>query len=270
VLGLVVLLLVVGSHGVFLEVACWPSVVEPVVGLGEDGFVRKDISMSDDGSAFVFVSQFDPSGTNPNGKSEVFHYDIDADRLTQVTMTPDGGPASGSVGDAAISGDGETIVFASFGDYTGDNPDGSGELFLISAPPPEGVIWLRRYRQLTFTDRSFGIGGLDINEDGSRIAFLTRPDLTGENSEHGENVFLYETTRFGGFFNQITDERDLSGLDHEVFPPKINADGTKIVFASNQVDTGYRTDRSRALYLYDHVTGATRQLTDDVGPISRD
>jgi hypothetical protein len=65
-----------------------------------------------------------------------------------------------------------------------------------------------------------------INADGTRIAFVSRGDLTGGNPDGNQELFLADTTT--GSFTQLT--HSTSGKSVE---PAINATGTRIAFAAN-------------------------------------
>ena len=93
--------------------------------------------ISGDGSRIAFFSIEDLTGDNPDGNREIFLINADGTGLRQVTSHTSGeiqgtiGLFVGSVPDQklSVSGNGLSIAFASDADLSGDNSDGSEELF---------------------------------------------------------------------------------------------------------------------------------------------
>ena len=134
------------------------------------GFVN--LKISDDGDWAVFAAEWDPLGTNTDNNMDIFVVNLNTGIVTQVTSSPDSGVL---VQGMDISGDGQ-VAFLSRGNWTGQNPDNSFELFLYD--PLIGTI-----SQLT--DGEIGgsqSSGIDISSSGNRIAFQSRIDVTGENA----------------------------------------------------------------------------------------
>ena len=108
--------------------------------------------ISDDGSKVAFVSSADhAAGLNTDGTTEVFVAEADGSAIAQVSnnasrasgtytgigtnaITPTN-PLTGR-GSFDISGDGNTVVYGSRADHTGDNPDGDHTIF---AAPSDGI-----------------------------------------------------------------------------------------------------------------------------------
>ena len=114
-----------------------------------------------------------------------------------------------------------------------------------------------------------GIGGAanfqpSINATGTRIAFVSARDLTlgnPGNADGNSEIFLFDTST--GIFTQITNTTGgFSVL------PSINADGTRIAFASDRDLTPGNpgnADGNEEIFLFDTTTNAFTQITNTTG-----
>ncbi|HYG09600.1 MAG TPA: Ig-like domain-containing protein, partial [Pyrinomonadaceae bacterium] len=103
-----------------------------------------------------------------------------------------------------------------------------------------------------------------MSRDGSRLAFASRENLTGENADANPEIFLYADERL----QQIThtSPRDpAQPTDDGNFQPSISDDGQLIAFASNRDLTGANPDTNLEIFLFDATTRITTQLTDTTG-----
>src|SRR5262245_16375395 len=196
-------------------------------------------SINAEGTRFACAAPADLPGGNPDGNAEIFLVDTTTATLTQLTAS------SGASGlTPSINADGTRIAFASAADLTGGNPDGSFEVFLVDTAT--GTL-----AQLTASSQHSFYPS--INADGPRIGFQSRADLTGGNPDGSFELFLVDTTT--GALAQITASNEYS------FNPSINADGTRIAFASAADLTGDNPDGSEEIFLFDSPTGTFTQLT---------
>lgn len=101
-----------------------------------DAFTNGDVSLSADGKRVAFSSTANLVGTNADGNQEIYVYDLIDDLLTQVTQTSGFGVHNL---EPSLSGDGLTLVFTSTANYTGENPQGSLQIFLETLAPSHGV-----------------------------------------------------------------------------------------------------------------------------------
>jgi Tol biopolymer transport system component len=166
------------------------------------------------GTRIAIANDNDLTGENPDYNFEIFLFNTSTRTFTQLT------PATGYWSDSpAINASGTRIAFVSRSDLTGENPDHNWELFLIDTTT-------RAFTQLT---RSTGGGseGPAINASGTRIAFTSRSDLTGENPDRNWEIFLVDTTT--RTLTQVT--RSTGGSNSS---PTINASGTHIAFVAHQ------------------------------------
>jgi Tol biopolymer transport system component len=191
---------------------------------------------------------------------------VAATALTLATTTPAGARAACTIDqvtdvngnpsfDSAPipSADGTRIVFDAAADLTGDNPDGSFEIFLHDTTDGPGG----ETTQLTDTTGTSSESP-SISGDGTRIAFASGADLTGDNADGSFEIFLIDTAAGpGGATTQLTD--DASGFSTE---PAVSGDGTHVAFRSTADLTGDNPDHNFEIFLHDTTTGTTTQLTD--------
>ena len=197
-------------------------------------------SMSAGGTRIVFPSHGDPFGTNPDNSWEVFLYDIPTATLTQITADP----VDGSIY-PTIDTTGNLIAFPSRADLTGNNADGSPEVFLF-------VVSSGIFTQITSSSSS----SWDpvISSAGNRIVFYSNADLTGGNADGNFEIFLYDIA--GVAFSQITSTNGSYNTN-----PNINRDGTRVVFESDADLTGGNGDTNSELFLYDVPGASFTQIT---------
>lgn len=247
----------------------------------------RDADIDGDGSRIAFESAIDLDGGNPDRNYEVFLYDDATRSLQQVTHTVSssrfrlayngeasissdgqrlayvGGELGGSnifhvyvagataPGDVdinpSLSGDGHRLAYQSWLDLTGENPDGSYELYLWDVDT--GAL-----RQI---GRDSGIVGQDIDADGSRLALLAAGDLVpGGNPDHNLEVFVYDVPT--GRFLQVTHTTGtvISST------PSLDAAGTRVAFvAAQDLVPGRNPDLGPELFLHDVDLDTTVQVT---------
>jgi Tol biopolymer transport system component len=167
-----------------------------------------------------------------------------------VDQLTDEGPSmvfNGLVAD----GSGTRLAFTSDANPLGTNVDGNVELFLFDAGS-------ETYTQLT-TSTSGASGSPSIDDGGSKVAFVSNRNLTGDNPDFSQELFLHDTT--GPTTTQITD--NASGT---VISPKISGDGTAIAFNASANVEGLNPDGNTELFLHDIAGADTIALTSTVAP----
>ena len=131
-------------------------------------------SIDASGSLLLFSSNCDFGGQNPGFGTRPIVANLKSNDIEVI-----GASATGTVVPNAISHDGITISLYSDGDFTGNNGDGSLEVFLYNRESAE-------FLQVTSgTDPNRSRGGT-LSEDGSVIAFNSDEDFLGTNPD---NVF---------------------------------------------------------------------------------
>jgi len=157
------------------------------------------------------------------------------------------------------NGDGTIIAFESYGDLTGENPDANSEIFLYDT-------MTNSYTQITDTVSPAGNGSVSLSTDGTRIAFVSFANFTGDNPEASQVIFLYDaiTNSFTQLVRSPIDPT--TGTSQVSYHPKISADGSRVVFSSNENITGGNPNFQSQLFLYDVATQSKVQLTITSGP----
>ena len=214
------------------------------------------------GARVAFFSDRDLVGLNPDFNFEIFYYDANTAVLTQVTQTTRGFNILPS-----ISGNGQYIAFASDRDLVpGSNPDGNTEIFRAQIQAGGGI---------TFTQVTHTTAGVNdqprINDDGTRIAFVSDHNLDSNNGDNNREVFL-ATIGSGGqaTFTQISDTTSGS-----TGAPSIDSNGQRVAFVSNRIDSNLReiyyadVDSSNTLTLT-RVTTSAVELGNDQPAINGD
>lgn len=156
-----------------------------------------------------------------------------------------------------LSGDGRHIAFESSGDLTGTN-NAAGFHTVRADITCEGAAFTRIAQSRAPAPA--------LSQDGSRLAFASRENLTGENADGNSEIFLFDGARLRQLTN--TSPRDpAQRIADGNFQPSISADGNLLAFSSNRDLTGANPDANLELFIYDSTTRATTQLTDTTGTI---
>ena len=101
--------------------------------------------------------------------------------ISQLTDHPGNDGFSGA---PAIDGAGTRVVFESSGDPVGTNADGNDELYLLDTNGAAGTS------PLTDTTGGSPIMAPSLSADGTRIAFVSDRDLTGDNADGSDELYL--------------------------------------------------------------------------------
>lgn len=181
-------------------------------------------SASLDQGSVAFHSQADLTGQNPDGSFEIFLYD--GSSIVQITdSTAEAYPFPSSRFPSLDAG---RIAFQSTADLTGDNPDGSSEIFLFDGSAIAQI-----------TDAVGGSSG-NPSLSGGSIAFESSSDLTGGNPDGSSEIFLFD----GSAILQITDSASSESRNPSLA-------GGSVAFESSADLTGENPDHSSELFLFD-------------------
>ena len=155
----------------------------------------------------------------------------------------------------SLSGDGQVVAFESTEDIAGTGG-------------PEGFRAIRA--NVSVDPATFGQLGVTrapapaISQDGSRIAFASKDNPLGTNSDANSEIFLYDGARL----IQVTDTspRDISTRAEDGnFQPSITDDGRFIAFSSNRDLTNQNADGNLEIFVFDAATLSFTQLTNSTG-----
>jgi uncharacterized protein (TIGR03437 family) len=197
-------------------------------------------SLSDDARLVAFSSDRDLTGENPDGNSELFIYESDARRFTQLTNTS--GPAGAR--DAKLSGDGSTVAFV-----RDNSPAGASapqlDLVLCRLSTKSFLILRENVARLALSPAR------SVSDDGTRVVYAA------ETAANASQVFLYDGRN--GETRQLT--RLSSRVSDVPLNPTISGDGSRVAFATRRSVVG-NSDGGVELYLYDLPTSQLSRVTD--------
>jgi uncharacterized repeat protein (TIGR01451 family) len=134
-----------------------------------------------------------------------------------------------------VSDDGMHVLYAS-NVVTPGNPDGNAEAYIRDLTNDS----------LTRITTTVGVGtqAIAISGDGSRAALMSTLDLTGQNADGNQEIFLYD--RNTGKLTQISDtDGNTINLDVDISP-----DGKRIFWDSTGYPNG-NADGNREIFMYE-------------------
>lgn len=204
--------------------------------------------ISADGRWITFQSSSDLTGGNGDGSYEVFLLDRVSGLTEQVTSS------SSFSGGPSISAAGNRIAFYSSANLTGENPDGSIEVYMYSLIAPVGLS------QLTSSV------GLDndtpaISPDGAFVVYRSTADPSGTNPDHSFELFRMNIATSA--LVQVTVAT--TGASETA---SVSSDGSLVALYSTSDLAGENADGSAEVFLYDAGDSSTTQVTDSVGLVS--
>ena len=163
--------------------------------------------ISDDGSKVAFVSSADhAAGLNTDGNSEVFVAMADGSAIVQVSSsaTRSSGYYSGigtnatnptnpltGPGSFDISGDGNTVVYGSRADHTGDNPDGDHTIFAAPADGTGVPVQILRTGTVGSNAPNFRGDRPSVINNGTGVLFISQYNLTSLDQGIGDSFRIY-------------------------------------------------------------------------------
>jgi hypothetical protein len=230
----------------------YPLVIRQLTSWPNTSRVSYADAINYDGTRVGLWSTANLTGENPSGQQEVFAQFADGTGLRQLTH------GANTASTLYMSGNGEMIAFGASGNLTGQNPDGSREIFVVSF---DGTIT----RQLTFTTNpAYSLSGTRMSHDGQWVACNGNADPTGENADHSGEVFVVRSDGTG-----------LTQLSHESNPAyRVNgdcfsADGQKVAWASTSDYLGTNPDHSWEIFIINRDGTGLAQVTNNANPALR-
>ena len=104
-------------------------------------------------------------------------------------------------------------------------------------------------------------GSIALNAGGTRIAFLSNRDFTGDNTDANFEIFLYDVPMAN--FTQVTDTT--GDLNFVNFDLTISGDGERLAFTSSLNPTGGNADGNIEIFFFDTATNNFTQVTHTTG-----
>jgi uncharacterized protein (TIGR03437 family) len=173
--------------------------------------------------------------------------------LRRITNTTEEGVST----NPSLSGDGHIVVFESTEDIAGAG--GSESLRAIRA---NVAVDPASFLQIGATRAPAPA----ISQDGSRVAFASKDNPLGTNSDANSEIFLHD----GAKLIQITNTSPGNISNRVVngnFQPSISDDGRFIAFSSNRDLVNQNADGNLEIFVYDSVALAFTQLTNSSGNV---
>jgi Tol biopolymer transport system component len=194
-------------------------------GAGRENYLP---AINANGSKIVFVSNGDFNNEGlPADQYEIWLYNADRPGGNLTRLTDSGSDIYSDK--LAISADGRKIAFESDTDFNneGDIEGGQFEIWLYDLNAQSG----QEFTRITHSGPDRDSASAAISADGRKIAFLSDADFKGEGlPEEQYEIWLYDADAGPG---QELTRLTNSGSERDSSSPAINADGSKIVFASN-------------------------------------
>jgi len=207
-------------------------------------------TMSFDGSLVVFASANDITGENADGNGELFLLDTGTITITQITDTMGGGQGF-SHRFPIINSNGTHIALVSNRDHTGNNADGNPEVFLLNI----NALTFTQITDTTVISHNLRAG---ISSDGTIVSFDSEGDLTGDNADLNQELFIYDADT--DTITQATDST--GGTNQSNRSPSVSPDGSLVVFESDLDLTGNNPDGNVEMFFFDSVTDNITQITN--------
>ena len=154
--------------------------------------------------------------------------------VQQVSDTP-----AGRFGPPALDDAGSEVFFVTSEDLTGGNPQHGFQIFIIN--PTTGAATQLTDFDIGATEAFFGVA---VSDDGQTIAFLSDENLTGNNADRSDEIFLIQ--RDGSGLTQLTTNGGQEpGAVLCVF---MAGDGSRVVYVSDGDPLGTNPQRRRQLF----------------------
>lgn len=201
-------------------------------------------SLSSDGRLIAFDSTANLTGGNSDGNFELYTLDAVAGTYAQITTT-----VTRANGGSSMNPAGTRIAFMSSNNLTGGNADLNTEIFAFDS----GTSTFTQVTNTTGGDsgaHTKANASPSVTANGTRIAFLSNRNLTGQNADGNFEIFRFDANT--GTLVQVT---NTTGGDNNVAlikandSPSVTADGTHIAFDSNRDLMGQNADGNRELFL---------------------
>ena len=232
-------------------------------GSPNDGFSVQP-SISNDGAYIVFesfASNLVP--TDINGNVDVFIRDLATGQIMRVSELPGGGDVFTDAFNASISGDGSTVVFESFGDFTGTDFNGSTDIYARDVV--SGAITRVSLRE-DGGDIFGGAFNASISNDGQLVSFQTFDSGVTSNDFNGfDDIFIRDlatnqtlSATSTGFDGTPTNGASING--------ELSGNGAFLAFesfASNHTATDFNGFDD--VFVRDLISGTTELISMAVG-----
>lgn len=167
---------------------------------------------------------------------------MQTDSLRRVTNTPEENLNL----NPSLSGDGRHLAFESNADLAGTGGE-SGIRAFHGSLEDDPVL----FTELGIT-RAIAPA---VSQDGASIAFASKDNPLGTNSDGNSEIFLYASGQLRQVTDTLPDDIKLRHIQGN-FQPSMTDDGRKIAFASNRQLTGQNSDADLEIFIFDTSTNS--------------
>jgi Tol biopolymer transport system component len=228
----------------------------------------RDASVDGAGDKVVFVSSAtNLPGAGASTKAHAYLRDVASGTVRMLDVSGAGEPGDGDAGEVRISADGTKAAFASRAGNLPNAPgDGYAHVYLVDLASGAMQI-VDRASDGTIANQDGG--DLDVNADGSRVAFQTSASNLGIANAGTEHVFVRDVAASSLIWVSVPENGNPpDGFAHQPF---LSADGHKVAFTSNSATFGYgQTDGATHAFLRDLDSGAVTDLAAGVPGVYTD
>ena len=174
-------------------------------------------AISGDGliAAAVCNGNLDTTKPNLDASNEVYIFNLSENSIFQAGTNLH---ANSGADDIAINHDGNVILFIANDNLTGENTDGSSEVFSYK-------LSSQKFTQLSWFDYSSFVTGVDIDYNGKRFVVSSRGNPLDDN-----NVLSWQV--FSGLIDRGVNRQTTNSQGYNSQQAKISANGEYIVFSS--------------------------------------
>jgi Tol biopolymer transport system component len=235
-------------------------------------------SISANGQRIAFQSSVsDLIRNDTNGSLDVFVWKAATKRITRVSVGPNGiqsdlppvpRPAYGGEResfDAAISGDGRSVAFASTAtNLVTDDTNGVGDIFVhdLTTSVTRRVSLTSAGQQVTTGFKGSGSFSPSISHDGKVVAFLSNSYSLVPNASHLHQIDSYVVNLNTGVMRRVEKTFDGAETARGADSPSVSPDGRFVLFSSSDANVvSGDTNANSDVFVRDLRTGRTRLVS---------
>lgn len=211
--------------------------------LTSDDRGKVPLSISADGTRVLYLADVDDSGVL--GTIEV----VDTTTTSTIEVAANAGRHVHRES-SVLSPDGNQVAFSSRADITGENPDGSAELFFFDAA---AEVLTQITSAVDGVDGGGNTGDVQFTDNGSTVIFSTDAAIVGPNPARESHDYRYDVAT--GTTTLVPD----TPVGRSGFVVR-SADGGRVAGTSDQDPTGANADHNYELFSGAPLQGFT-QLT---------
>ncbi|MGI9648496.1 MAG: hypothetical protein ACR2OI_08260, partial [Acidimicrobiia bacterium] len=229
---------------------------------------RSNSAINADGTRIAFNTGESLDAREATQEQDVYVYDTVAGSTTLVSVASDGTPGNGWSRYPAINGDGTKIAFISVSSNFADDDTDDRDIFLHDT-----LTGITR----PISALSGGTGGsstnwVAISDDGTKVGFISESaDLVADDNNLSADVFVFDTITATTTRVSVSDTGLESNGSSAFGSPSLNADGTRIAFASGATNlVAGDTNGQPDIFVRDTVAQTTTRVSVGPGGVESD